>query len=85
MLNLQNSLSHLQLVPHGILAVIGVGVTFILLTYLTSTIQGARIAHRKPNGSQPPTLPYLIPVLGHLPEFLSNTKKFMARVTYVSI
>ncbi|KAJ5355380.1 uncharacterized protein N7496_012592 [Penicillium cataractarum] len=70
-----------QLAPNGLVAVIGTLIGITALTYLLSTIQGALTVRNKHHGSRPPKLPYTIPLLGHLPEFLKDTLKFLARAT----
>jgi hypothetical protein len=72
-----------QLAPHGLLALIGTLISITALTYLISTVQGAITVRNKHHGSRPPKLPYTFPLLGHLPEFLKDTLKFLARATYV--
>lgn len=73
----------LMLTPNGLLALLGTCVSIIALTYLTLTIQGAATVRNKRHGSDLPTLPYAIPLLGHLPEFLKDARKFVTRATYV--
>jgi hypothetical protein len=68
---------------NGLLTLIGTLISITALTYLASTIQGAVTVRNKRHGSRPPTLPYAIPLLGHLPEFLKDTRKFLVRATYV--
>ncbi|OGE49008.1 hypothetical protein PENARI_c024G00819 [Penicillium arizonense] len=66
---------------NGLLTLIGTLISITALTYLASTIQGAVTVRNKRHGSRPPTLPYAIPLLGHLPEFLKDTRKFLVRAT----
>ena len=47
--------------------------------YLVSSVRGAQAVPDEGDGSQPPLLPYALPLLGHLPEFLWNTEKFLQR------
>jgi hypothetical protein len=81
MSSLHGILAYLPPGTRGILTVIGVVAALVGLTFVLSTLQGARVARNKIHGSKPPTLPYAIPVLGHLPEFLSDTKSFLARAS----
>lgn len=84
MSSMHSLFSRLVLAPNGPLIVTGAFIAVIALiglTFLISTIEGARVARNKKSGSKPPTLPYVIPFLGHLPEFISDTRKFLARVS----
>lgn len=81
MSSIHSVLSRLLLAPDGLLFVTVAVLALVGLTYLISTIEGDRIARNKKHGSKPPTLPFLIPLLGHLPEFISDTRKFLARVS----
>ena len=53
-----------------ILAIVGVAYHFVLAA-----------SHKHSDGRPPPSLPFAIPLLGHLPEFLYNTQKFLKRAT----
>lgn len=80
---IHSRLDDLPLTYNGLLALLGTFLSVTALTYLISTIQGAVTVRNKRHGSRPPKLPYAIPLLGHLPEFLKDTLKFLARATYV--
>lgn len=80
---IHSRLDDLPLTYNGLLALLGTFLCITALTYLISTIQGAVTVRNKRHGSRPPKLPYAIPLLGHLPEFLKDTLKFLARATYV--
>lgn len=80
---IHSRLDGLSLASSGLLAVLGTILSVTTLTYIISTTQGAATVRNKRHGSRPPKLPYAIPLLGHLPEFLSDTLKFLAKATYV--
>ncbi|KAJ5503859.1 hypothetical protein N7463_006733 [Penicillium fimorum] len=80
-LPIQTQFWDLVFTPGGLLALVGTCISITVFTYLFSTIQGAIIVRNKRDGSHPPTLPYAIPLLGHLPEFLKDPRKFLERAT----
>lgn len=80
---IDNRLEDLPLTSNGLLALFGTFLSIIAVAFLISRIQGAATVRNKRHGSRPPKLPYAIPLLGHLPEFLMDTLKFLARATYV--
>lgn len=80
---IHSRIGDLRLTSNGLLALLGTFISITALTYLISTIQGAVTVRNRRHGSRPPKLPYAIPLLGHLPEFLKDTMKFLARATYV--
>jgi hypothetical protein len=78
---IRSRIGDLRLAYDGLLPLIGTFLCVAALTYLISTIQGAITVRNKRHGSRPPKLPYATPLLGHLPEFLKDTMKFLARAT----
>jgi hypothetical protein len=81
MTTVHRKLIHLLSTYQSVLIAIRLVAAIIRLTFVLSTVQGSRVARNKIHGSKPPTLPYVVPMLGHLPEFLSDTKSFFARVS----
>jgi hypothetical protein len=77
----RSQLRDLAFTSNGLITVAVTLITVTTLTYLVTTIQGAFAARNKSRKSSPPTLPYAIPLLGHLPEFLKDTRKFLDRAT----
>ncbi|KAJ5811904.1 hypothetical protein N7474_008205 [Penicillium riverlandense] len=71
----------LRLTSDGFLALFGTFISVIAVTYLISAFQGAITVRYQRHGSRPPKLPYATPLLGHLPEFLKDNMKFLARAT----
>ncbi|KAM3555214.1 hypothetical protein ARSEF4850_006118 [Beauveria asiatica] len=67
--------------PIGVHTVVWSLVAIISLTYITTSLQGAKAARKASGGSEPPTLPYAVPVLGHLPEFLWSAENFLRKAT----
>lgn len=49
------------------------------LTYSYSSICAAIRVRNKADGSPPPTLPYAVPLLGHVPEFLWDAENFITK------
>jgi hypothetical protein len=69
-------------------ALVAVGVVVIstlLLTFLVTTAQGTWALRHKGKAGYPPPMPYMIPFIGHLPQFLRDAKGFLARATYVAL
>jgi hypothetical protein len=54
-----------------------------VLTYIATTWQAATAAKRKIAGS-PPTLPYMIPWLGHAISFMADGGRLLTAGVYVS-
>jgi hypothetical protein len=73
--------SWLIAVPSSFIAIAGTLIGISALTYLISTAQSALLAISKADGRSPPTLPYAIPLVGHLVEFLKDNKQFLTRAT----
>ena len=80
---IRSPIGDLRTASDGLVALLATCIGVAALTYLISTIQGAVTVHNKRHGARPPKLPYATPLLGHLPEFLKDTMKFLARATYV--
>jgi hypothetical protein len=77
----RSQLRDLPFTSNGLLTVAVTLISVTALTYLVTTIQGDLAARNKSHKSTPPTLPYAIPLLGHLPEFLKDTRNFLERAT----
>ncbi len=80
---IRSRIGDLRTTSDGLVALLATCIGIVALKYLISTIQGAITVHNKRHGARPPKLPYATPLLGHLPEFLKDTMKFLARATYV--
>lgn len=50
-----------------------------LLTYSISLVRGILTVRNKKDGSLPPTVPYAIPLLRHLPSFMRNREGFLGK------
>jgi hypothetical protein len=81
MTTVHRNLIYLLPTYQGVLFAIRLVAAIIRLTFVLSTVQGSRVARNKIHSSKPPILPYIIPMLGYLPEFLSDTKSFYARAS----
>lgn len=53
-----------------------------ILTYLVTRWRFGIVLRSKKKGKEPPTLPYMIPVLGHAVPFAWNTRRAISTITY---
>ncbi|KAL1987108.1 hypothetical protein VTN96DRAFT_4714 [Rasamsonia emersonii] len=68
-----------SLLPNSSLAAVLLA-TILILTYTVTSIKGHLTARLKPEHRRsPPTLPYAIPFLRHLPQWLIDEKGFLSR------
>lgn len=68
-------------VPKAAAASVWTLAAVLIVTYLVSTMRGTMAVRNKDVGGRPPMLPYLVPLIGHVPEFVWNMEGFLSKAT----